>query len=78
MALTQVTGNYISSVANTAITGTITPTQLANTAVTTGVYGGATAIPVVTVDQQGRITSAANVAVVIPDTGFNPFLLSGM
>jgi hypothetical protein len=78
MALTQVTGNYISSVANTAITGTITPTQLANTAVTTGVYGGATSIPVVSIDQQGRITSAANVAVSIPEAGFNPFLLAGM
>jgi hypothetical protein len=56
----------------------ITGNYIANTAVNPGNYGGTTAIPVVTIDPQGRITYAANVAVVIPDTGFNPFLLSGM
>jgi hypothetical protein len=40
---------------------------LANTAVTAGTYGGSTQIPVVVVDQQGRLTSAANVAVSITD-----------
>jgi hypothetical protein len=39
---------------------------LANTGVTAAVYGGASQIPVVTVDEKGRITSAANVGVSIP------------
>jgi hypothetical protein len=47
-------------IANTQITGLIASAQLSNTAVTTGTYGGSTAIPVITVDQQGRITGAAN------------------
>ena len=66
------------TVANTQITGVITGTQLANTAVTATTYGGASSIPVIVVDQQGRIISAANVAISIPEAGFNPFLLSGM
>jgi len=49
-------------VANTQITGRMTSTQLANTAVTPGTYGGTSQIPVITIDQQGRATSAANVA----------------
>jgi len=36
---------------------------LANTGVTAAVYGGASQIPVVTVDEKGRITSAANVSI---------------
>ena len=49
-------------IANTQITGVITAAQHANTAVTAGTYGGTTQIPVVTIDQQGRATFAANVA----------------
>jgi hypothetical protein len=49
-------------IANTQITGTITA-QLSNTAVTPGTYGGTTAIPVIVVDQQGRITSATNTSI---------------
>ena len=41
----------------------ITASQLANTAVTAGTYGGATNVSSFIVDQQGRITSAANVAI---------------
>ena len=70
-----------STVANTQITGVITSSQLANTAVTATTYGGTTAIPVIVVDQQGRIISASNVSVTASaavETGFNPFLLSGM
>jgi hypothetical protein len=48
---------------------------LSNTGVTAAVYGGADQIPVVTVDNKGRVTSAANVSI---ETGFNPFLLAGM
>ena len=39
---------------------------LANTAVTAGSYGSSSAIPVLTVDAQGRITSASTAAVSIP------------
>ena len=46
--------------------GGTTPTlNLANTAVTTGTYGGATQIPVIAIDQFGRITSAANAAITV-------------
>lgn len=58
----SITDAKITAVANTKITGLITGSQLANTAVTAGVYGGSSAIPVVTVDAQGRITSASNTA----------------
>lgn len=41
-------------------TGTI---ALANTTVTPGTYGSATSVPVITIDQQGRVTSAATQAI---------------
>lgn len=67
VANTKITGNIISSqitsIANTQITGVMTATQLANTTVTSGNYGGATEIPAITIDAQGRITSASNVAI---------------
>ena len=43
--------------------GQTTTVRLDNTAVTAGVYGDATNIPQFTVDQQGRITAASNVAI---------------
>jgi hypothetical protein len=68
VANTQITGlitsGQIDSVANTQITGTLTAAQLQNTGVTATTYGGASSIPAITVDAQGRITSASNVAVV--------------
>lgn len=68
VANTQITGlitsAQIASVANTQITGTITAAQLANTGVAATTYGGASSIPAITVDAQGRVTSASNVAVV--------------
>jgi len=43
--------------------GSVTAAKLADTAVTPGTYGGSEAVPVIIVDQQGRLTSASNVAV---------------
>ena len=51
---TGLTGGPITS------TGTV---ALANTAVTTGTYGAADKVGQFTVDQQGRLTNAANVAI---------------
>lgn len=53
----------------------VTAAKLADTAVSAGNYGGASSISSITVDAQGRITYAANVAI---ETGFNPFLLAGL
>lgn len=54
----------------------ITNRVLANTAVTAGVYGGTSAIPVVTVDAQGRLTNVANTTISIP-SGTAVFANSG-
>lgn len=79
---TDTTGNFLANVIpgvglNGSGFGTegATPTlNLANTTVTAGTYGGATNIPAITVDAQGRITSASNAAIstsftVAGDTG---------
>ena len=50
-----------------ALTGNVT-IDLANTAVTAGTYGTATEVSQVTVDAQGRITSASNVAIAIANS----------
>jgi hypothetical protein len=66
MALTRISGNLISSgtVTGASITSnSITSTSLSTTGVTSGVYGGAGAIPIITVDSVGRITNAVNVAI---------------
>jgi len=55
MPISRITANSITA-------NTITSAALANTGVTAGVYGGAAAIPIITVDSVGRLTSAANVA----------------
>lgn len=44
----------------------VSPEKLQDTTVTAGNYGSATQIPSITVDAQGRLTYAANVAVSIP------------
>lgn len=46
------------------LTGNVT-LSLANTAVTAGTYGNATAVSQITIDGQGRITNAANVGISI-------------
>jgi len=83
MALTKVTSGVLAANAvnsNVIADFSITGIKLANTAVTVGTYGGASQIPVVVVDQQGRLTSASNVAVSIPSgayvTGSNNSILS--
>jgi hypothetical protein len=53
----------------------VTTAALSTTGVTAGNYGGALNVTTISVDSKGRISYAANVAI---DTGFNPFLLSGM
>jgi hypothetical protein len=58
----NVTDAKIVGVANTKVTGRMTASQIANTAVTAGVYGGSSNSALITVDAQGRITSASNVA----------------
>jgi len=50
-----------------ALTGNVT-LNLANTAVTAGTYGNATAVSQITVDAQGRITSAGNVTIAIANS----------
>ena len=53
------------------MTTRVSSSTLANTAVTIGTYGGSTQVPVVVVDQQGRITSAANTALSISTLSAN-------
>jgi hypothetical protein len=63
--LSYLTGNQSITVSGDA-TGSGTTSialTLANTAVTPGVYGSATLVPVVTVDSKGRITSVTTVAI---------------
>jgi len=50
------------------MTTKVSSSVLANTAVTAGNYGGASSIPVVTIDAQGRVQSAANVSPSIANT----------
>ena len=47
----------------TSVSGQTLTVNLDNTAVTAGVYGSATNIPQLTVDAQGRVTAASNIAV---------------
>ena len=50
------------------VSGTYSAITLANSGVTAGSYGSASAIPQVTVDSKGRVTSISTTAVTVPTT----------
>ena len=62
MALTQVKSDGIATGAVTATqiaTGAVTANDLEDSGVTAGTYGSSSAIPAITVDAKGRVTSAS-------------------
>ena len=71
MALTKIESGLIA-------TGAVTNTALANTEVTAGVYGGSTAIPVITVDEDGRLSNVVNTSIVVGDAYPHPFVFTSI
>lgn len=57
---------YFESIPTAVLLGSIGAPELASSGVTLGVYGDSTNIPQITVDADGRITAASNIAVSIP------------
>jgi len=45
--------------------------SLANTAVTSGLYGSSNQVPQITIDAQGRITLASNLAIIATQANFS-------
>ena len=91
MAISQITANSIADgtvvaaeIASDAVTTVkildrnVTAAKLANTAVTTGTYGGSTQIPVITVDQQGRLTTVANTSFTATTNGMFTYVSSAI
>jgi len=66
------------AVANTQVTGRMTSAQISNTAVTPAVYGGTTQIPVITVDQQGRLTAVSNTSFTATTNGMFTYVSSAI
>jgi hypothetical protein len=61
---------------NNIINRAVTEDKLANTTVVAGTYGAGdgSQVPLIVVDQQGRITSASNTALAEPELFPHPFL----
>ena len=82
---TDTTGDYVQNVIpGTGITVAGTPGEtrdttigLADTAVSPSTYGGADKVSVFTVDQQGRLTAASNVAIAIPASALTTDVVLG-
>ena len=66
------------AIANTQVTGRMTSAQISNTAVTPAVYGGTTQIPVITVDQQGRLTAVSNTSFTATTNGMFTYVSSAI
>ena len=69
LGLTSINANNIVNATITGdkiVTNTIGSSNLTTTGVAAGVYGGSSAIPVITVDAQGRLSSASNTTITIP------------
>jgi hypothetical protein len=69
MSATQVTGRQI---------GGVDANDLPVSGASAGTYGSATQVAVVTVDNKGRVTSAANLDISFPTTPFQPLIISGI
>jgi hypothetical protein len=59
---------FTGDVTGSGTTGSSTALTLANSGVTAGSYGSASAIPQVTVDSKGRVTNISTTAVTVPST----------
>lgn len=82
---TQTSGNYVANVVvgagltggGAAAEGATPSIALATSGVTANTYGGAAAIPVLTVDQYGRVTAAANTAITVASEAFRTVAVAG-